>query len=53
MCTPRSVKSPRVVSVKQSTRRFPSRAISPGSSIRTPGKLGTVQVRSTTRRIGF
>jgi len=53
MCTPRSFKSPRVVSVTQYVRPFPSRAISPGSSIRTPGKLGTVQVRSTTRRIGF
>jgi hypothetical protein len=53
MCTPRSFKSPRVVLVTGHVRPFPSRAISPGSSIRTPGKLGTVQVRSTTRRIGF
>lgn len=52
MCKPRPFKSPHVVSIKPSTRHFPSRPTFPGSIVRTR-KLGTIQVKSHTRRIGF
>jgi hypothetical protein len=52
MCKPRPSMFPHLVSVKPSTRHFPGRPIFPGSIARTR-KLGTVQVKSHTRRIGF
>ena len=52
MCKPRPFKFPRVVSVKSGFRHFPSRPVAPGSIVRTR-RIGTVSVKSHTRRVGF